>query len=386
MGFELNLERFNYTNPWEADQFYKFSNFFKSKFKVVYYYHLPNNSSCRYRAINMVDVINRNSGNEIGACIIYSYDHKKFDELLKLTDLLIICRSGYDIYIQTLLDKSKKYNKKVLFDSDDMVFNSKIIPLLMNTLGEDLDNEDKKNYWYSYVARIEKTFSMCDGSIATNNTMANAMYQQNGKPTVVLRNFLNLAQEFYSKQIIENKRNSIKNEYIDLGYFSGSPSHLKDFDILVPALRQLFDENTRIRLTLMGHIEIPKELLGYQERIIRIGFTDYVNLQMEIAKVDINLIPLQGNLFTACKSELKFFESAIVNTTSIASNVDPYKKIMLKYGGKLSNSYEWYDVIKKIIVDYDINKLEEIRSAVLETYGFCNQFNDIRKKIYSFFN
>ena len=50
-------------------------------------------------------------------------------------------------------------------------------------------------------------------------------------------------------------------------------------------------------------------------------------LPNEIARFDINLIPLEiGNPFCEAKSELKFFEAALVEVCTIASRTGPMQR------------------------------------------------------------
>jgi glycosyltransferase involved in cell wall biosynthesis len=58
--------------------------------------------------------------------------------------------------------------------------------------------------------------------------------------------------------------------------------------------------------------------------------------------VDINVVPLQHNDFTHCKSELKFFEAALVETPTIAA-ATPVFQSAIEHGlnGFLVNDHDW---------------------------------------------
>lgn len=66
-------------------------------------------------------------------------------------------------------------------------------------------------------------------------------------------------------------------------------------------------------------MESFRELSQFSERVEVIELQDWLNLQARIAEVDVNIAPLQLNDFTNCKSELKYFEAAVVGTFSCLS-------------------------------------------------------------------
>jgi glycosyltransferase involved in cell wall biosynthesis len=83
-------------------------------------------------------------------------------------------------------------------------------------------------------------------------------------------------------------------------------------------------------------------------------FHDYVNLQRLISSVEFNLMPLQSNAFTNCKSELKYFEAAIVGTLSIASPTHTYAaEIRDGENGYIAQVHQWASVIQRTIENID---------------------------------
>ena len=75
----------------------------------------------------------------------------------------------------------------------------------------------------------------------------------------------------------------------------------------------------RVVLRVVGCLEPGQELTKYRDRIEMFPLQDFLNLQRYVAQVEINIAPLQDNVFTNCKSELKFFEAAICGTLTLAS-------------------------------------------------------------------
>ena len=54
------------------------------------------------------------------------------------------------------------------------------------------------------------------------------------------------------------------------------------------------------------------EFSRFAERVEKRPFVDWTRLPAEIARVDINLIPLVLSAFTEGKSDLKYYEAAYV--------------------------------------------------------------------------
>ena len=59
---------------------------------------------------------------------------------------------------------------------------------------------------------------------------------------------------------------------------------------------------------------------------------------------------LQDNAFTNCKSELKYFEAAVVDTVTVATPTYTFSRV-LRHGenGFLARAHDWYDVLLEIL-------------------------------------
>ena len=79
---------------------------------------------------------------------------------------------------------------------------------------------------------------------------------------------------------------------IRLGYFSGTRSHDRDFAIVAPAIQTLLEEDPRLRLVLAGHIDAGAAFKRFGARVEPHAFRDFINLQLLIGSVELNLVPL----------------------------------------------------------------------------------------------
>jgi glycosyltransferase involved in cell wall biosynthesis len=267
-------------------------------------------------------------------------------------DLLVICRTHYDHRIAQLAASFHARGKRVLFDTDDLVFDTRMAHLVMSTLDLDLREAYLWDFWFASISRIGETLRLCDGAITTTPMLAQRIKDFADIPVHIVPNFLNEEQMAYSDQLFEAKQNAALGEdgLIHLGYFSGSPSHNRDFAMVIPALRVLLEEDESLGVVVVGYIEPGPELERFGNRVKRFPFQDYVNLQRLIASVEYNLMPLQFNDFTHCKSELKYFDAAVVGTVSIASPTDSYRRaIRHADNGYLAQAHQWLDVLRQVL-------------------------------------
>lgn len=340
-----------YTDPWDASLPDRLRMLTKRKVRIAYFYEKADNSTFRYRIYNMAQVINA-SELDISASYFFLNDLHKLREIAEVADILVICRARYDNRINHLITAFKRQNKRVLFDVDDLVFNPDYAHLILSTLDQDLKDVKVWDSWFAYSSRISATLKMCDGAITTNNYLAEQIREFSGIPVSIIPNFINQEQLEVSDKVFKAKQSLKLGEdgLIHLGYFSGSPSHNKDFALVAPTLEKLLDEDKHLGLVVVGYIETGSGLNRFGARVKRFPFHDFVNLQRLIGAVEFNLMPLQYNVFTNCKSELKYFEAAIVGTQSIASPSYTYSRAICHGdNGYISQAHQWENTIKQAL-------------------------------------
>jgi glycosyltransferase involved in cell wall biosynthesis len=279
-------------------------------------------------------------------------DSDHFDRIADCCDILVICRARYTDRLSSMIERAKTLGRTVIFDVDDLVVDPQYAHLLMATLDQDTGNEAHLDYWFGYMARLSAVLQLCDRVITTNEYLASHIRACTDKNVRIVPNFINREQLQFSLQLHAAKRASrfARDERIHLGYFSGSPSHDKDFELVSDALARLLDEDSRLHIRLVGYLNVKGTVARRNERIERVGMCDFVNLQHLIGSTEINLVPLQDNVFTNCKSELKFFEAGIVGTITVASPVFAYRQAMTAgINGFLPGPCEWESTLRTAI-------------------------------------
>ena len=348
-----------YEDPWLQPLGERLRMLARGRRRVAYFYEEPNNSTFRYRTYNMVQALHGEAPGErpdVSASWFFHADLAQLDTLADIADLLVICRSRYDSRINRLVGAFRKRRKRVLFDIDDFVFDTDYTHLLVKTLDLDVGNPQVWDDWFAYLSRMGATFKLCDGGITTNEVLARKMRAFAQLPVSVVPNFMNREQLAMSERVLEAKaaQRPGASGLVHLGYFSGSPSHNRDFALVAPALEELMEADPRVGLVVVGYIEAGPGLTRFGARLKRHPFHDYVNLQRLVGSVEFNLMPLQYNTFTNSKSELKYFEAAAVGTVSIASPSEVYAGA-IRHGdnGYLAQAHRWAEVMREALDGLD---------------------------------
>ena len=333
---------------------------------VAYFYEKVDDSTFRYRIYNMTQVLNA-LDRDVSASFFFLDDLDYLQEIVDLADLLVICRARYDQRVNHLVNAFRCRGKRVLFDVDDLVFDTDYGHLIQRTLDQDLERAEVWDHWFAYSSRIGTTLRLCDGAITTNDFLAERIRDYASIPVQVVPNFLNREQLEVSEPIFATKRDrEVRAEDdVSIGYFSGSPSHNRDFAMIVPALEVLLEQDPRLQLVVAGYVDPGPVLARFRDRVQQHAFTDFVSLQRLIASVEFNLVPLQYNTFTNCKSELKYFEAAIVGTQTIASPTYSYARA-IRHGenGYLAQAHQWTECLRQAVTAMS----EEYRSMAEASY------------------
>ena len=384
--FLIDQEKVNYLDPWLATYSERIRMLSLKDRRVAYFYELPDTSTFRYRVYNMVQTLQLLS-TKISASYFFLTDLVHLSEILSLADTLVICRTRYSSQVNYLITSAKARNIKVIFDIDDFVFDTSYVHLILNTLDQDTSHPHAAwDSWFASIGRLGETLKLCDSAITTNRFLAAQVEKWAGKPTKVVPNYLNREQiEFSEKLYVEKTQSSFRRtDSFCLGYFSGTPTHNKDFDIVANAISQILKSRPDVVLRIVGFIDLKGEIRNYQSQIEFVPLQDFLSLQLLIAQTEVNLVPLQDNIFTNCKSELKFFEAAICGTVSVASPTFTYSEAIHDgVNGYLSCSYEWADKINFLIDNF--NLYPEISSQAhqdaLNRFAWYNQLNVIESAL-----
>ncbi len=379
-----------YSTPWDIPFDQRIAMLRRGSPRAAYYYSTPDTSTFRYRAYNVAQSLAAlQTGTGPSASWFTEADLDAMPRVLDSCDLLILCRNSlYTDRVARIAAMARARHRRILFDVDDLVFDQRYTHLVMDTLNQNMSDETVWNYWFSYIGRVAATFELCDGAIVTNGYLSEFAINYSRKPVRIIKNYLNREQQDLSARIwnVKHKTRWRRDGLVHIGYFSGSPSHDRDFQVAAPALARLMDRNPSVRLRIVGFLKLGANLARYSHRIETIPLQDFLNLQREKGFVEINIVPLQENQFTNCKSDLKWFEAAIVGTLTIASPTYAYSQAIAHGGnGWLSHAGNWEHVLADVVDNLDELRpriAPRAREEALDRYGSGQQVADIAAALF----
>ena len=358
---------------------------YSGKKSVVYLYEHADTSTFRYRAYNMCQVLSESS--EWVGAYFFAAEVEHIRKHIAFVDVVVVIRLCWTETLAKFINEAKKNRIKVMFDVDDLIYDVRYLPMVLNTLAVDLRDRGAHTYWFEYFSRIYLSATSCDAFISTNEYIATHLRNDFGRECYVMPNFLNREQQDLSESLWAKKLSIINQKPFMIGYFSGTPSHQHDFATVAIELKELLEEFDDIKLKIVGFMEMLPELapLCQRGKIICEPLKDFRELQIEIAEVDVNIIPLVDNDFTNCKSELKYFEAGIVGTLSCAVPTYVYRQIIQQgQNGYLCRPGEWYSRIKEQYLNgTDRAIIENAHQFCTDRYGWRQQLQRLERLLNS---
>jgi glycosyltransferase involved in cell wall biosynthesis len=313
--------------------------------RVAYLAPKPEYGTFRYRCFNPVNAVNRHS-HKLSASYFFYSDLETLDNLADYSDVLVVSRCPHDAPLDRLYRRFRNQGKRVLFDIDDLVFDTRYATLVASNLGYLLE-EEELNQWTAFISNIGSALQASDGVLTTHAYLAERISETTSLPVFVVPNTFNDAQRDASNNALASAKSH--GQGVHLGYFSGSQSHSLDFAVVARQLATFLEESLHSRLTIVGHLEVPAEFARFGERISTRPFMDFQSMQSVLRDIDLNIVPLQDSPFTWSKSELKYFEAALVETPTLASST-PVFRGAITHGvtGYLAESTHWLDTLHHI--------------------------------------
>ena len=299
----------------------------------------------RYRVFNMAETL-RAAG--------YAVHVMPFDRLEDVcryrwrAEALVLFRAEYDrlVGVEQVLRYAREVGMRVVYDIDDLVFDPRLADRID---GVSAMGPMERRQTVAAMSRRRRLLLACDLVTVSTTPLARAVAQL-GRPSAVVPNTLNAAQLRLAAEIAQRPRP--KREHVWIGYFSGTPTHRRDFAVCERALLALMERHSEVRFRAVGYLELGAQWERYGDRVERIGLLNPDDLLRLMAETDINLAPLEpGNPFCESKSELKFFEAALVGVPTVASATEPFLGAIEDgvSGVIVCDPADWRDALESLI-------------------------------------
>lgn len=350
--------------------------------------------SARYRTANVAEELEGQGFK----CSITIQDNPFLSTYVNKFKIFIFHRVLCTPSVKKMIEKIKVQNKEIIFETDDLVFDSKYLEFmdyfkLMNSF-------EKKLYENGVGGEIlqDPYVKVCT---STTDYLAEKLKEYNKKvfivPNKLSKRDIGIAEKILnkkkchsgldpeSKEILNpmpTGRQEVQddNKIVKLGYFSGTISHNKDFAVITDALVAIMEKYPQVELFLVGPLDIENKLNKFKERIKQLPYVSREKHFANIAKVDINLAPLEmENPFCQSKSELKFFEAGILKIPTIVSATETFQRAISDGidGFVASDTAEWISKLEELILSSEMRSRMglEARKKALEQYATQNTKN-----------
>jgi glycosyltransferase involved in cell wall biosynthesis len=279
---------------------------------------------------------------------------------IRAAHIMIIWRTPMEEGLEVAVRLARRSGVRIIFDVDDLM----VRPDLART--EIIDGIRSQYLTEPGVAghytRIRNTMLVADLCVASTEELAQQMRRAN-MPALVLPNGFDDAV-FTTSRLAVRRRRAVPpdDRLVRLGYASGSRTHQKDFAVCADAVCAVLRARPECRLVLFRTVdgtplldieEFPA-LSGLEQQIEWRHLVELEQLPNELARFDVCLAPLEvGNPFCEAKSELKFFEAALVEVVTLASPTGPIRRAIRdgETGFLAAAPDEWKTTLMRLVDD-----------------------------------
>lgn len=330
--------------------------------------------SALYRAHNQAEEL-RTHGFRVSVTM---QDNPFLTTLEKKFKIFVFHRTLQTPAITKLIEKIKKQNKEIIFDTDDLVFDTKYIHQTDHY--KNMSYFEKKQYEKGVGEDILKDpfVKVC----TTSTKLIASILETCGKQVFVITNklsnyWLDIADDLLKNHIQEKQGRKM----VRIGYFSGTIGHNKDYATISDALVKVLEKYPQAELFLAGYLELENKFDKYAGRIVRSPFVPRYEHFKNIFYCDIILAPLEiGDVFCEGKSELKFSEAGLVKVPVVAVRNQTFSGAIIdgEDGFLADHKEEWVEKISRLIENEDLRKTmgEKARAKALQDYTTKNSHSE----------
>jgi glycosyltransferase involved in cell wall biosynthesis len=342
----------------------RISAFKKENVKHVFVYEIPDNSTFRYRVLHVSDYATK-YGVETAWFTVAEYI-SNYEAINKSVKTITFVRCPITPALRRIIIKAKNKGVLIGFDTDDLVFSLDHIEVLLEAVNVQLDSNESLDYWFSYISRRAELCKMADFFTCSTPALKKVLESEYGKRTLLVPNVLGDTDFcLHPTQHIRDIR--YRNQYL-IGYMSGSPSHVRDFNYIKLEVGAFLEEQRNAMLIVRG---FPLDLSGLEhlsDQIELRGFVEPGILSCKYEELDLSLAPLRPSIFTDSKSNIKYLEAAAVGTPTLATDSPSYSSAIFNgKNGYIGNPGEWLSLLWQAFHDHH-NNSEPGKVAQLEVH------------------
>jgi glycosyltransferase involved in cell wall biosynthesis len=294
--------------------------------------------------------------------------------------IVVIWRARHSALLERAVTAWRQRGSRVLCDLDDHMVDPAIArPEIIDAIRSLGVSPARVAEHY---AAIRRTLSLADACLVPTAPLAAAVEACGVRPLLLVNGF---DRETYrvSREAVLRRAAADADGLVRIGYAAGSRTHQRDFAAVAPALARVLRAHPECRLVLFHEprrrtplVDVSEcpALAGLDDRIEWRSFVPLERLPEELARFDINLAPVEvGNVFCEAKSELKYFEAALVGVPTIAAPTEPFRTAIAsgQTGFLAADTAGWHDCLERLVTDADLRRRmgQAALHDVLSRYG-----------------
>jgi glycosyltransferase involved in cell wall biosynthesis/SAM-dependent methyltransferase len=332
----------------------------------------PETPGHQYRVVRLAEAIDQLGGRATVLDVPQAAGPRIGD--LVDADVVILWRATWTADVKQVVRRAWQAGARVVFDVDDLMVDPDMATLdtIDGIRTQGLTEEAVRDMY----ALVRRTAEAADACICTTSELA-APLRRIGKVTHVVPNGFDDDTFVRSRLAVRVRAAGVDDGLCRIGYAAGSRTHQRDFAVLAEPLAEVLRAHSHTRLVLFRGAFDLDEFPMFDDLCDQVEWRDIVplaELPIELARLDVNLAPLEvGNPFCEAKSDLKYFEAALVDVPTVASPTGPFRRSIVDgVTGFLADApEEWRSALDKLVVDPELRRAvgRAARDAVVFTHG-----------------
>lgn len=285
--------------------------------------------------------------------------------------IFVFHKVSCDKKIRKFIEIIKKQGKEIIFDTDDLDFDPQHLSS-MEYLSQ-ISPAERVEYAKGIGAEILNDPYV---KVATTTVAYLAeKLRQKDKRVFVVSNKISESELGIAEKVAAQKKKD--DGCVRIGYYSGTPSHNKDFATITAVLAEILEKYENVKLVLAGPLDMEDKLSKFGGRIEILPRVSREKYYANLYRSDINIVPLEmKNPFCEAKSEIKFIEAGILGIPTVAVRNRTFSEAISDgQDGLLAGTREeWAAAFEKLITDANLRRQmgEKARQKVLRDYTVKN--------------
>jgi glycosyltransferase involved in cell wall biosynthesis/SAM-dependent methyltransferase len=298
------------------------------------------------------------------------------DDAARAYAAFVLHRVPWGADVARLARRVREASRPLLFDTDDLVFDPAVERPAFRPEAVSGPRLDRAG-----IERLRRALVESDAVLVSTEPLRQRAAQLHRRvavsPNVVSSEMVERA-ETLERRAAEG--------VVTIGYFSGTPTHERDFLEAADALLSTLARYDHVRLLLVGYLAVDERFGPFADRVERLAFQQWERLPALLARTDVNLAPLEtGDPFAEAKSPLKYVEAALQGVPTVASAQPAFSEAIDdgRTGLLASTPEEWRDALARLVESEELRRElgQAARADVLATRTTLAHARELRSAL-----